>query len=205
MKTMMSLASLAVFSGLSLNLILQFALGTVIPDNKTGKEMKSRIPYFQLGILFIAVLFLWMFFSFLIPPFWSLFAMYFLFFPVSALVCIGLEPLAKKVFIRLFPKHISLIKTTYPALTAYEGLVPASLVITIMLAGSFAEAFILSLFFPIGNLAAILTLDEIHRKSELEWVPDNIRGTPLMLISMGFLSIISTIAAAILLKVLEVF
>ena len=204
---MITFASLAIFSGLSLNLLLQFALGTAaaIKDDYPNTEMNRNVPFLQLGILFLSVLFLWVFFSFLVPPFWNVFALFFLFFPLSALVCFALEALAKIIFRRFFPQYSNLVKIVYPALTAYEGLVPISLIITITLARSFSAAIVFSLFFSIGNMTAMLILNEIHRRSDLEWVPGYIRGTPLMLISMGFLSIISTAAAIILFRILEIF
>ena len=206
---MISLASLAVFSGLSLNLLLQFALGMsgIFRDSYSKDASVSadrEVPFFQLGLIFISVLFLWVFFSFIVPPFWNLFSMYFLFFPISALVCIGLERLAKALFLRVLPKYAD-IKTVFSSLTAYDGLVPVALIITITLARNFGDAVVLALFFPLGNLAAMFVLNGIHRKSSLEWVPGYIRGTPLILVSMGLLSLISATVAVILFRILEVF
>ena len=195
---MFSLAALAVFSGLSLNLLLSFALGAagIAGDVLPKGENKRQLPLFQLGLLFISVILLWAFFTFVIPPFWVGFSLYFLFFPLSALICMGLEFFAG----RLFP-----IKKVFSAFTAYEGLVPVSLVITFALAGSFAGALVLAFFFAFGNLAAILILNEIRRRSSLEWVPRHLRGSPLILISMGLLALVSASAAGICFKVLEVF
>ena len=205
---MIRLASLAVFSGLSLNLLIQFALGTAsfaASSGAAGKKAGRVVPYFQLGVLFISVLFLWILFTFIIPPFWNFYSMLFLYFPASVLICMGLESLSRILLNRTLPKFSGIVKTIFPTISAYDGLIPASLILTITLAGTFAGAFTLSLFFSLGNLIAILILNEIHRRSELEWVPAFLRGTPLILISIGFLSLISSAVAIIFLRILEVF
>jgi electron transport complex protein RnfA len=79
------------------------------------------------------------------------------------------------------------------------------LLITSALADSFAAALVLVLFFTAGNLAAALVLNEIRRRSSLEWVPRYVRGSPLSLISMGLLALVSGAAAGICFRILEVF
>ena len=200
---MISLAALAVFSGLSLNLLLSFALGAagVAADTHPKSETRRQLPLFQLGVLFIAVLFLWIIFSHIMPPLWMGFSEYFLFFPFSALICMGFELFREKVLSQKFPK--TGVKA-FSAFTAYDGLVPASFLITFALAESFADVTVLALFFALGNLAAMLILNEIRRRSTFEWVPRYLRGTPLVLISMGLLSLVSASAAGICFKMLEV-
>ena len=202
---MIPLAALAVFSGLSLNLLLSFALGAagVAGDALPKGETKRQLPLFQLCLLFVSVIFLWVFFTFIIPSPWMGFTVYFLFFPLSALVCIALEFCVERLFSKAEAPFR--VKKVFSALTAYEGLVPVSLIITFTLAGSFSGAVVLALFFAIGNLAAILILNEIRRRSTLEWVPRHLRGSPLILISMGLLALISASAAGICFKILEVF
>jgi electron transport complex protein RnfA len=200
---MMPLAGLAIFSGLSLNLLLQFALGTKdIAGDRT--DAKKEVPVIQIGFLFLSVFFLWILFNRIMPVFWRGFSVYFLYFPVSALVCIGLEFMAQKVLPKINPKAPGM-KKKYSSYTAYDGLVPAALVITLLAAGTFAGAFVLSLFFAIGNLVSMLILNEIRRRSVMEWVPRYLRGSPLTLISMGLLSLIFTSAAGICFKILEAF
>jgi len=199
---MIQLATLAVFSGLSLNLLLQFALGAAgaAGDTFPKGETRRRLPYFQLGVLFVSVLFLWIIFTYVFPPSWKGFSEYFLFFPLSALICIGLELLRERIFPKFGP-----VTRVFSAFTAYDGLAPVSLIITFAVAANFAGAFVLVLFFVIGNMAAMLALNEIRRGSTLEWVPRFIRGSPLILISMGLLSLISVSAAVVCFKILEVF
>jgi len=203
---MISLVGLAVFSGFSLNLLLQFALGAAgVAGDVVGKtETRRRFPIIQTGILFFSSLSLWFFFTHLVPNFLKGFAEFFLFFPLSALLCMGLELLVKRVFSKALPSNKGMLKV-YSAFTAYEGLVPASLIITFLAAKNFTSAIVLSLFFAVGNLVAILILDEIRRRSTLEWVPHHLRGSPLMLISMGLLSLISVSIAGICFRMLEIF
>jgi electron transport complex protein RnfA len=211
---MIYLIALAVFSGLSLNILLQFAVGTVgaASDNVHKKWAGKNLPFIQLGILFFSVLFFWIFFKYILPVNWRGFSEYFLFFPLSALTCMGLERLAGMIFPRIFPlvfprifPPFAGIKKVFSSFTAYDGLVPASLIITFFVAEDFAGAFVLTLFFAIGNMTAMLILNEIRRKSVLEWVPRYLRGTPLILVSMGLLSLISASAAGICFRMLEVF
>ena len=192
---MISLSALAVFSGLSLNLLLQFALGVTGVTGDTRE--RKRVPFIQLGIMFISIIFLWVLFNVMMPFQWRGFSEYFLLFPFSALVCMFLERFGKKILPKFRNK-------AFNALTAYDGLVPVSVIITLSLAGNFLYAFVLALFFVLGNLAAIFILNEIRRKSSLERVPGFLRGSPLILISMGLLSLITGAAAGICFKILEV-
>ena len=193
---MISLAALAVLSGLSLNLLLQFALGT---QGAAGDSReRGVVPFFQLGIMFLSILLLWVFFTHILPPLWTGFPEYFLFFPLSALLCMGLERLGGRVIPKFGPR-------IFNAKTAYDGLVPVSLLITYALANGFGRAFALAFFFALGNLAAMLIVSEIRRKSTMERVPVFLRGSPLVLISMGLLSLITGAAAGICFRVLELF
>ena len=205
---MTSLLGLAVFSGLSLNLLLQFALGTVgvIREADNPAETNGEIPLVQLGILFLSVIFLWVFFRLALPDFVRGFLELFLYFPFSALVCSGFEFLFDKLFPRFFPLSFPKFpgkKKVYSAVTAYEGMVPASLMITSIIAESFIDALIMALFFTLGNLMAMLIINEIRRRSTLEWIPQYLRGSPLILVTMGLLSLVFAAAAGICFNILE--
>jgi electron transport complex protein RnfA len=191
---MIPLAALAIFSGLSLNLILSFALGAAGMAGET--RGKRGIPIVQFGIMFISILFLWIIITVLLPPHWRGFAEYFLFFPLSAMACMGLE----RIVDRILPEFRSKL---FNSSSGYDGLVPISLLITLSLAADFLQAFVFALFFVLGNLAAMLVLNEIRRKSTLEKVPAFLRGSPLVLISMGLLSLITGTTAVICFRILE--
>ena len=133
--------------------------------------------------------------------------MIFLFFPLSALTCIGLESLSENFFARVLPKAETPFRPVkaFSAFTAYDGLVPAALIITFALAGTFPGAVVLALFFAIGNFMAILILNQVRRRATLERVPRCMRGAPLILVSMGLLALISASAAGISFRILEAF
>jgi electron transport complex protein RnfA len=205
---MTSLLGLAVFSGLSLNLLLQLALGTVavIREDGNATETNCEIPLVQLGILFFSVIFLWVLFRLALPDFVRGFSEIFLYFPFSALVCAGFELLFDKLFPRFFPLSFPKFagkKKVFSAVTAYEGLVPAALMITSIVAGSFIDSLTMALFFTLGNLMAMLIINEIRRRSTLEWIPKYLRGSPLILITMGLLSLVFAAAAGICFNILE--
>ena len=199
---MIYFAALAIFASLSMNLLLSFALGAAGAVGKSvpKNQVESPLPLLQIFFMFLSVLFLWIFFSFFIPPFWRGFSVIFLFFPLSAVMCLALE----RCFQRLFPKNDFQSRKIFSAVTAYEGLVPVSLMLTFTLAYTFAGALVLSLFFALGNLVAMRILNEIRRRSMLERLPRSLRGSPLLLISTGLLSLISASVAVIFFRMLDV-
>jgi electron transport complex protein RnfA len=188
------LAALAVFSSLSLNLILHCGLG--LRRAVAVRDPDDVSPLLRPGIIFLSVLLLWMVFSYIISPLSSGFFNYVLLFPLSALVYAGWE---------FFFYRIVLKKVSQPPRTAVfcDGLTAAALFLTLHLASGFIEAVVLAFSFAFGVLLAIFILDEIHRRSEMEAVPRFLRGGPLALISLGFLSLIFTSAALIFFRALE--
>ena len=190
----MILLALAVFAGLSLNLILQFALGL----NRVEKEYE--LPFSQIIGLFVTVLLLWIIHTYILNFFSWEFIGFFLIFPLSALSCLGFEIIEK----RFFPNIIGKTRL-FSALSAYEGLVPASLLLTLNLAVNFLDAFVLSFFFALGCLMAIFILMEIKRCSTLEEIPSWFRGMPLVLISSGLLSMVFASVAWICFRILDNF
>ena len=212
---MITIAALAIFSGLSFNLLLIFALGAARAagtDNSNDRDAgyDGGLPLLQFGILFISVLLLWVIFTYIFSFLLGGFFEYFLLFPLSALTCLGLELITD----RIVRKRVALSKAgsppeslrkVYSAFTAYEGLVPVSLFITLNLAWNFFGALVMSLFFALGNITAILILNEIRRKAGLEKVPRTMRGSPLVFISMGLLSFIFASLAGICFRILDYF
>ncbi|MDR2470803.1 MAG: hypothetical protein LBD09_01670 [Treponema sp.] len=194
---MRALVSLVVFSGLSLNLLLHFALGL----RGAAKREDRPLPLFQLGIFFLAVVMLWVVFSLILNPLGLDFLEYPALFPLSVLACRGLE----RLFRRIFPRAAAGGSGYFRPGTAYEGLVPAALFITLGMAAAPAEALALSLGFSLGVLISLVLVKEIRLRSALEQVPPVLRGRPLALISMGLLSLIFSSVAAVLLKTLGVF
>jgi electron transport complex protein RnfA len=186
--------SLAVFAGLSVNLVIHLGLG--LGDIGSVQRRLRRFVWFQWVILFIAILSLWFFFTYIVAPLSLGFLNYLLFFPLSALVCMGLEACA----LRFLSKEEK--PPMFSPASAYNGLAMTALFLTMRLAGSPLEAAVLSLAFTAGALLAALILSEINRRASIERVPRFLRGAPLMLISAGLLSLIFSSAAAFFLKAL---
>jgi electron transport complex protein RnfA len=219
-----TLGALAVFSGLSLNLLLQFGLGIreiIEPfDSESTAKFPTQWQWASLSsplwvILFASSLILWLFFTYVLPPPAFGFLESFLLFPAAILVSMALESL----FVWFFPDGKI---TRAPDLKrgpfdpwkiaegagfspASSGLAPASLFLTLRLAVSLADALVLSLGFALGCLVSALILREINKRSSLEAVPRAFRGIPLTLISMGLLSLIFSSVSAIFLRTLGFF
>jgi Na+-translocating ferredoxin:NAD+ oxidoreductase RnfA subunit len=157
--------------------MLQFALGA---SHAKGKV----IPFTQIVILFVSAFLLWIVYRYILIflP-WEIMA-FILLFPFSALVCLFLESLEKRL---LGEKKYEKL---YSCNTAYEGLVPASLILCVHLSVTIADALFLSFFFALGSLVAIVIMKEINRRASLESIPKNLRGMPLAFISMGLLSMV---------------
>jgi electron transport complex protein RnfA len=185
------LVSLGLLSGLSLNLLLQCGIG--MGGISAEQEGETFIPCVQIGILFVSVLVLWLFFFYLfsLPGFYE----YILLFPLSIAFLCGLELL------------VSLgtgkpVRGLFEPATSYDGLGAAALFITMNTASRFVEAAVLSAGFSLGLLLSLLILKELKRRSQMEAVPRFLRGSPLVLVSMGLLSLVSGASAAIFFRAL---
>jgi electron transport complex protein RnfA len=190
---MSSLGILGIISGLSLNLIIHFGLGIQYRDfSEKNREWFYGLPLIQGGILFLSVPLLWFFFSYIIIPLSLGFLEYMIVFPLCVLVCMGFEAGVNRFFPKILPEKL------FAPLSAYNGLVPVALVVSLSLAFSLIEVFFLSLGFYMGLLLASLILREIQKRSSLEAVPERLRGVPLTLISIGLLSLIFSSVGMIL-------
>jgi electron transport complex protein RnfA len=183
MSAPLHLAVLAVFSGLSMNLLLQCGLGM------RGAAREGERPFLlvRIGLVFLSVLILWTFFSYVFHPG---FFEYLLLFPLSALIYAGLERL---LFRAVLKQEAPGFKESY----CCDGLTAAALFLTLHLASGFVEAAVLSLGFSLGLLISLLILAEVRRRSRMEAVPRLLRGSPLALISMGLLALIFSSTAFI--------
>ncbi|MDR1374454.1 MAG: hypothetical protein LBJ24_05720 [Treponema sp.] len=186
--------SLGIFAGMAANLVIHLGLGL----GEIGTCRFRRHAWVQWAVLFITVLSLWFFFTYIIAPLSLGFLNYILFFPLSALVCMGLEACAFRFF---FGKER--LSPPFGAASAYNGLALSALFLTMHLAASPVEAAVLSLSFTGGALIAAFILCEIKRRASIEKVPPLFRGVPLMLISAGLLSLIFSSAAVFLLRALR--
>jgi electron transport complex protein RnfA len=64
------------------------------------------------------------------------------------------------------------------------------------------DALILAAGFFIGYMFSMAIILEIHKRSSIEPVPSALRGAPLLLISMGLLSLVFSAAAAFFLQMI---
>ncbi|MDR3146077.1 MAG: hypothetical protein LBU21_07350 [Treponema sp.] len=193
---MSTLAILAVFSGLSLNPLLQFGLG--IRNFEAEAQRPLRYTFFQWFLLFVTVLLLWLFFMYILSPLSLGFFEYFLTFPLIVAARQGVE----KALRYLVPPGKDRPKSS--GRNVHDGLAIVALFFTLRLADSFAAEVVLSLGFSLGSFAAAHVLNTIYRRSSTEMIPPMLRGTPLLLVSAGLLSLSCSSVAVILLRVLGV-
>jgi len=190
------LSMLAVFAGLSMNLVLQLGMGIReialaekhVPG--TTVAMKGLVP--RLCAFFVSVLLLWLGFSMARSLLPLGFLEYLLVFPVGLLAAAGLE-------------HLDLPRGGRKAAggESFGGVsIGAALFVTLMVADGFAEALVLSLGFALGTLLSVTVVAEIRRRSEMEAVPRWLRGAPLVLVAMGLLSLVFSSAAMMFFEVL---
>ncbi|HCC36684.1 MAG TPA: hypothetical protein DEQ14_03195 [Treponema sp.] len=181
------LVFLSFFSGLSVNLILQCGLGMA---GFAGFQ-ERKLPLIKIGLGFVSVMLLWFFFSYIIPPMAMGFFGYMLLFPAPALVNAGLEYL---LFVIILKRGVEREESGF----FYDGLAGAALFVTLTLANSFMDAVALGFGFASGIALTLLILGEIRRRAAMEAVPRFLRGSPLTIVSMGLLSLVSGAVAVIL-------
>jgi electron transport complex protein RnfA len=191
---------LAVFSGLSMNLILQFglALKRVAFDSYIGIGRERLLA--GMGILFTAVVLLWLIFSFARSLLFLGFLEYMLLFPASSLTFSVLEYLTARFIL----KGDAGRKEAFFLNNALSGgaLIGAAIFITLNVAGGLLDAIVLALGFSCSTALVFVVVGEIRRRSEMEAVPRWLRGGPLALIAMGLLSLIFSSGALMLFGVL---
>ena len=205
---MARLMMLAVFSGLSMNLILQFGLGlvkiTLIESSQPLKKIDLAGAISKMGILFVSTLLLWLLFTFFRSVIPLGLIEYVLPFPSAYLVFSVLEYAADKFILK---KNTAQEKPSTASVRESgminSALAAAALFMALNVAGGFGEAAVLSLCFSGGIALAVLIIREIRFRSEMEAVPQFLRGSPLTLVTMGLLSLIFSSAALMLYKVLE--
>jgi electron transport complex protein RnfA len=216
--------TLAVFSGLSMNLILQLGIGLqriAMGDDSRHCTGTSKEVFFVWPVIyFISIMILWLFFSVLRSVLFLGFFEYILVFPVSFLFFTGIgrlfrclakrrneEPVFNNCFIRRCLFIDSLIADadeSSPNSAFSDGDAPvngamagAALFIILGLSGGFAQTAALCFGFSAGAALAVLIMVEIRRRSVLEAVPRSLRGVPLVLVTLGLLSLVFTSIAAV--------
>jgi len=198
----MAALALFFFAAMSLNLFLNFALG--IHEILRKERTPALMLCYPWIIIFVSTVLFWVFFA-RVLFFTGGLLDFILIFPLSALGSMGLEKLFFRLcpFARDFFQHEKKGENTgvFSVGSSFSGLAAAALFLTLRFALSFADAFLLSLAFSSGALLALLIIKEIQKRSLLETIPHSLRGTPILLISMGILSLVFSAASVLFLKI----
>ena len=199
------LMMLAVFSGLSMNLILQFGLGlvkiTLVGSCQPFEKINGAEAVSKMGILFVSVLFLWLLFTFFRSVLPLGLIEYVLLFPFAYLISSLLEYAADRFILKKNIGQKEFADSYQESGIINSALAAAALFMALNVAGGFWEAAVLSLCFSGGIVLAVLIICEIRFRSEMEAVPQSLRGSPLTLIAMGLLSLIFSSTALMLYQV----
>ena len=198
----MGTAALVFFAALSLNLLLNFALG--LKELILRERTPAFVFYYPWIILFVSTLLLWVLFARILAFTGGMLNIVFI-VPLSVLVSMALEMLLFRAFamvkgFALFGK-LKENPGIFSVGSSFSGLAAAALYLTLYFALTFTDALFLSLAFSAGSLLAFLIIKEIQKRSFLEAIPYGLRGTPILLISLGLLSLIFSAASVLFLKI----
>jgi Na+-translocating ferredoxin:NAD+ oxidoreductase RnfA subunit len=188
-----SVLLLAVFSGLSMNLILQLGLGlrTIVSDTK--RTLRSEVA--QWFFLFIDVIVVWALYAWLLAPFGLSFTMIFLLFPLNAVLLYA----AGRIIRRFFRRRKN-VRGLFDPLVIYSALATAASYFTLNAADGLTDAVILALGFTLGAIITITLLRPVGKRLQIEKTPTAFAGIPLMLLSVGLFSFITSELAVNLLN-----
>jgi len=197
-----SLLHLFIYSGFTINLLLQCGLGikgaveAEIPQEGKGFPL-DKISLIKSCIVFFTIILLWFLFSKVIYNIIHGVFIYILLFPVSILLYEGIEYLIIHIILKK--------KKEDDRYTNFNGGITAIAVfLCINLSNYFMETFILSFGFTFGLFLINLIIREIKKRASLETVPLFLRGKPLVLITMGLLSLVFTTASLLLFRMIGV-
>ena len=187
----MQLLLLLICSGFSMNIVLQCGLG--IKGAAESENPSGLSTLLRTGMIFISVIILWLFFSRIVYSIIPSIFIYVLLFPVSSVVYDALEYF---IFQYLYKEN-----SNGEYIVSFPGGITAVCVfICVNLAGGFLEAVVLSFGFTAGIFLVYLILREVRRRAALEAVPRFLRGKPLVLITMGMLSLVFSIVSILLFR-----
>jgi electron transport complex protein RnfA len=191
---MIRLAVLGLCASLAMNLLTQFGLGLSLAAVRDSREPEAPEAWvsFPVFLGFFASLFLlWIFFTYILGPLGPGLYWYLLLYPLSTALIKGLGYL----FGRTGPLKAALPASFFSFPGGWAEFLPIGLLISLHLALRPPEALALALGFSLGLCLALGILREIRRRSQLEAVPPFLRGSPLILISLGLLSLIFSSAS----------
>jgi electron transport complex protein RnfA len=176
-----------------MNLILQCGIG--IKGAAEAKNPINASTFVKSLIIFFAVILLWLFFAKIVISISSGIFIYVLLFPVTSIVYNGLEFLIFRYLLEKDPKEEGII--CFPC-----GITAIALFYCINIADDFLQAVVISFGFTLGIFLVNLIIREIRKRAALEAVPVFMRGKPLVLVSMGLLSLIFSTASLLLFRVI---
>ncbi|GAB1481347.1 RnfABCDGE type electron transport complex subunit A [Treponema sp.] len=180
---------LSIFSVLASNAVLSFGLGLSHLDQNIQKERGSKgIPALA---MFLSGILSWSLVSYFLSFLNIRFLETLILFPLTVLICTGTDYLSSKLGLG------SLRSQGRGSIASYNGLAFVAAYLAVHFAPGLFDAFVISLGSALGFYISALILDAIRKKSYIEKVPHFIRGTPLLLLSAGLLSLISVFVAAL--------
>jgi len=182
---------LFICSGFSMNLVLQCGLG--IKGAAESKNPLGISTLVKIGIIFLSIIILWFFFSRIIHSIIPGIFIYILLFPASSVLYDSLEYLIFRYLYKKDPKSESYV--SFPG-----GITAVCVFICVNIACSFLEAAVLSFGFTAGIVLVYLIIREVRRRSVLEAVPSFLRGKPLVLITIGMLSLVLSFISILLFR-----
>ena len=207
------LAMLAVFSGLSMNVILQFGFG--LKGIAFDKTISKNDLLAGSGVFFCTVMFLWLIFSFARSVLFLGFLEYVFLFPLSFLVFSVLDYLMHHIIMRrvITRRFMATETAEQNETTFFSGVLAAgaplggatagaALFLTLHVASGLIEAAVLAVGFTLGIALALVVVGEIRRRAGMEAVPHWLRGGPLALIAMGLLALVFSSGAILFFQVL---
>jgi len=185
---------LMIFSAFTMNLMLQCALG-LKGTAETGNN-RGLTTLIKLGLIFFSVILLWVFLSKIFFNIFSGLHIYVLLFPVSYIVYEGLEFLFFRYIIKKDRKEDGYVN--FPG-----GITAVAVFICLNIANSFFQVAVLAFGFTSGIFVVLMIIKEIRRRAALEAVPRFLRGNPLILITMGLLSLVFSVGSLLILRMIN--
>ncbi|MCL2410660.1 MAG: hypothetical protein FWC97_03360 [Treponema sp.] len=189
----MPLLLLFIYSSVAINLLLQCGLG--IKETVESKAAFTVSGLIKTFLVFLAIVSLWLLFSKVVFNLVNGFFIFVLMFPVTYVFYDGLEYF---VFRYIYKKE----NKENGDLRFSGGIAAVALFLCMVLANNFLQVVVLSLGFTSGIFLVNFAVFEIRKRAALEAVPVFLRGKPLVLITMGMLSLIFTSASLVLFRMI---
>ena len=186
---------LIILSAFTMNLTLQCALG--LKGAASPKNNGSLLTLIKLSLIFFIVIILWIVFSKIIFSIFSGILIYILLFPVCFIIYEALEYL---IFYYILKKDTL---SEECGIGFPGGITAVAVFICLNISNSFTETLLLSFGFSAGIFLVLLIIREIYKRAALENVPYFLRGKPLILITMGILSLVFSVSSLLFLKMIN--